>query len=163
MKFHMVDRITALAPGERINTVKSLAYAEEYLADHFPTFPVMPGVLMLECLVQSAGWLVRVSEDFAHSLINLALVKNVTFKSFLAPGQLLQVEVECRQLESRRSEFSGWGRCGANEIVKARFELRHENLAERDPGFAALDHENISHARRHYALLSCPAAAERKT
>ena len=41
--------------------------AEEYLADHFPNFPVMPGVLMLEAMTQAGAWLMRLSEDFAHS------------------------------------------------------------------------------------------------
>jgi 3-hydroxyacyl-[acyl-carrier-protein] dehydratase len=69
MKFTLVDRITELVPGRRICTIKSLTLSEEYLGDHFRTFPVMPGVLMLECMTQSAGWLVRATEDFAHSLV----------------------------------------------------------------------------------------------
>ncbi len=58
MKFLLVDRIESIQPGQRIVTTKALTLAEEYLADHFPAFPVMPGVLMLEALVQSAAWLV---------------------------------------------------------------------------------------------------------
>ena len=45
--------------------VKNLSLAEEYLSDHFPGFPVMPGVLMLEALTQAGAWLVRELEDFA--------------------------------------------------------------------------------------------------
>ena len=46
MRFTLLDRITQLEPGVRIEAVKNLSLAEEYLADHFPLFPVMPGVLM---------------------------------------------------------------------------------------------------------------------
>ncbi|MAF57059.1 MAG: hypothetical protein CMK03_03890 [Ponticaulis sp.] len=67
MKFHLVDRIESLEPGRRIVTIKALSLAEEYLADHFPAFPVLPGVMMIEALVQSAAWLVRVEQDFARS------------------------------------------------------------------------------------------------
>ncbi len=45
VKFELIDRIVELTPRERIVTVKAVSLAEEYLADHFPTFPVLPGVL----------------------------------------------------------------------------------------------------------------------
>ena len=63
MRFSLIDRIVELEPGERVTATKSLTMAEEYLADHFPHFPVMPGVLMLEAMTQAGAWLVRVSED----------------------------------------------------------------------------------------------------
>ena len=66
MRFLLIDRITELEPQKSITAVKNLSLAEEYLADHFPGFPVMPGVLMLETLVQAGGWLIRHSEDFAQ-------------------------------------------------------------------------------------------------
>ena len=69
MKFHLVDRIESLVPGKRIVTTKALSLAEEYLADHFPAFPVLPGVMMIEAMVQSAAWLVRVAQDFSRSEI----------------------------------------------------------------------------------------------
>ena len=53
MRFHLVDRILEIEPGRKIRMVKNLTLAEEYLADHFPGFPVMPGVLMLQTLVES--------------------------------------------------------------------------------------------------------------
>ena len=67
MKFGFVDSIVELSRGERIVAVKAVSLAEEYLADHFPTFPVPPGVLMLEALVESAAWLVRDAQDFTSS------------------------------------------------------------------------------------------------
>ena len=48
MRFHLVDRILEVQPGQSLRAVKNLTLGEEYLADHFPTFPVMPGVLMLQ-------------------------------------------------------------------------------------------------------------------
>jgi 3-hydroxyacyl-[acyl-carrier-protein] dehydratase len=71
MRFTFVDRVLDLEPGVKITTVKALSLAEEYLADHFPRFPVMPGVLMLEAMTHAGAWLVRVSEDFAHSMVLL--------------------------------------------------------------------------------------------
>ena len=62
MRFTLIDRIVELEPGVQITAVKNLTMAEEYLADHFPHFPVMPGVLMLEAMTQAAAWLARARE-----------------------------------------------------------------------------------------------------
>src|SRR5947209_17938076 len=94
MRFHLVDRILEVEPGRRLRAVKNLTLGEEYLADHFPGFPVMPGVLMLESLVQAAAWLLRVSEDFRHSVIALREVKGVKYGSFMEPGGQLKLSVE---------------------------------------------------------------------
>ena len=90
MKFCLVDRIESIEPGKRIVTIKALSLAEEYLADHFPIFPVMPGVLMVEAMVQSAAWLVRVEQDFSKSLILLSSARNVRYGNFVAPGMVLR-------------------------------------------------------------------------
>jgi 3-hydroxyacyl-[acyl-carrier-protein] dehydratase len=47
MRFTLIDRVLAVDPGKSITAIKALSLAEEYLGDHFPRFPVMPGVLML--------------------------------------------------------------------------------------------------------------------
>src|SRR5207302_4497488 len=94
MRFNLVDRILEVEPGRRIRVVKNLTLGEEYLADHFPTFPVMPGVLMLQTLVESAAWLLRITEDFRHSVIVLREAKNVKYGHFMEPGQSLVVTAE---------------------------------------------------------------------
>ena len=58
MRFILIDKIVSLEAGRSLKAVKSVSLAEEYLADHFPAFPVLPGVLMLQGLVESASWLV---------------------------------------------------------------------------------------------------------
>ena len=153
MKFILIDRITELVPGERIRAVKALSLAEEYLADHFPRFPVMPGVLMIEALVQASAWLVRETESYAHSLLLLAEAKNVTYKSFVSPGQVLEVTVEAKAIEADTSRFVGTGRCGETEMAKAHWSLRHLNLADEDAGLEALDRKLIASARQQMALL----------
>ncbi len=160
MKFVLVDRIQELDPGKRIVTTKALTLAEEYLADHFPTFPVMPGVLMLEAMIQSAAWLVRASEDFAHSMILLKEAKNVTYKSFVAPGGLLELEVHATRIEGEVSEFNGVGRCDGQEAVKARLTLRHFNLADEEPSLAAMDEKLIAQARSKLAMLSSSSVTQ---
>lgn len=153
MRFILIDRIAELVPGQRVCAVKALSRAEEYLADHFPTFPVMPGVLMIEALVQAAAWLVRATEDFAHSMILLAEARNVTYKSFVAPGQVFEMTVEAKQIGTETSRFVGVGRCGQTEMVKAHLTLRHFNLADDEPTLKAVDQRLIASARQQMELL----------
>jgi 3-hydroxyacyl-[acyl-carrier-protein] dehydratase len=153
MKFVLIDKIVSLETGERVSAVKSVSLAEEYLADHFPTFPVLPGVLLLEGLIESAGWLVRATEDFAHSMILLEEARNVKYKSFLAPGSQVTYTVEARTIEERVSRFSGHGTVDGQSIVEARFGLRHFNLAERNAAWAAVDAQVIEEMKHRYRLL----------
>src|SRR5579859_4238464 len=94
MRFNLVDGIVEVQPGERIKAIKNLTLGEEYLADHFPTFPVMPGVLMLQTLVEGAAWLLRATEDFRHSVIVLRDARNVKYGNFMQPGNSMTITVE---------------------------------------------------------------------
>src|SRR5436853_6059978 len=94
MRFHLVDRVLELEPGKKIRMVKNLTLAEEYLADHFPTFPVMPGVLMLQTLVEGSAWLMRATDDFKHSVIVLRDARNVKYGKFMYPGYQMIVTAE---------------------------------------------------------------------
>jgi 3-hydroxyacyl-[acyl-carrier-protein] dehydratase len=163
MKFILVDRIIALEPPKRIVAAKSLSLAEEYLADHFPTFPVLPGVLMLEAMVQSAAWLVRVTQGFSHSIIVLEEAKNISYKSFVPPGRTLVVTAEAVEIGDGSSEFKAFGRCEDEDIVKARLKLRHYNLAETDAGLADIDRRLVSDLRRKFEMLGGPSALRSAT
>ncbi len=153
MRFGLIDRVVELEPRERIVAVKAVSLSEEYLAEHFPTFPVLPGVFMLECMVEAATWLVRVAEDFAHSVVLLESAKGVTYKSFVAPGHLLRVEVKCLDLAPQGSRFSGVGRCDDIEVVKGRFTLTHFDLAERCSDMASVDQRIRQEVRQRWSLV----------
>ncbi len=153
MRFILIDKVIELEPGRRIKAIKNVSLAEEYLADHFPTFPVLPGVLLLEGLIESASWLVRDAEDFAHSMVLLETARNVKYKSFLAPGGQIEYTVEAKTLEENISSFSGFGRCGDEKIVEARFGLRHFNLADEDAKMAATDARIIEEIKKRWELL----------
>src|ERR1700729_2497879 len=94
MRFNLLDRIVEVRAGQSLRAVKNLTLGEEYLADHFPTFPVMPGVLMLQTLVETGAWLLRITEDFRHSVIVLREARNVKYGSFMEPGKTLTVTAE---------------------------------------------------------------------
>ncbi|MFH1746936.1 MAG: beta-hydroxyacyl-ACP dehydratase [Planctomycetota bacterium] len=147
MKFVLIDRISELEPGQRIVAHKALSLAEEYLADHFPAFPVLPGVLMVEAMVQASAWVVRTALDFAPGLVVLKEARNVTYKSFLVPGQVMTVESICKELTDEQSVFAARGLVDEREIVKGRLTLRHLNLADTDASLAAIDANSRAHMR----------------
>lgn len=94
MHFDLVDRVVDLAP-ERIVTVKNITLAEEYLQDHFATFPVLPGVMMLECLVQAGRRLIeaRFPASASDRPLVLGRVRALKYGRFVRPGATLRVEV----------------------------------------------------------------------
>jgi 3-hydroxyacyl-[acyl-carrier-protein] dehydratase len=161
MKFVLIDRIVELESGKRIVAQKAVSLAEEYLADHFPKFPVLPGVLMLEAMVQTAAWLVREALDFGPSLVVLKEARNVTYKSFVAPGQVLTIEAVCQELGGGQSIFAGRGEFGGREIVKGRLTLRHLHLAALDDRHAETDARLRAQQRALFKLLwkGSPAVA----
>lgn len=157
MRFTLIDRVVDLEPGARIVAVKNLSLAEEYLADHFPGFPVMPGVLMLEAMTQAAAWLVRVTEDFAHSTVVLKEARNVKYGNFVEPGQTLTITAEMLGQDDREVKIKAQGAVDGRQAVSARLVLERYNLADADPERAIADQVVIQKMRELLALLYRPA------
>jgi 3-hydroxyacyl-[acyl-carrier-protein] dehydratase len=161
MKFHLVDRIDQVEPGKRIVTSKALSLAEEYLADHFPAFPVLPGVLMIEAMVQAAAWLVRMQQDFAKSVIVLTAARNVKYTYFVKPGNILRCEVEAIEIGPEVSKFKGAGYVGDRQSVAGRLELRSFNLADEKRAPASADAAILADLRKRFVLVGGPDALAR--
>ena len=159
MRFTLIDHIVELEEGTEITAVKTLSMAEEYLADHFPRFPVMPGVLMLEALTQSAAWLIRVSEDFAHSIIVLKEARNLKYGQFVEPGQTMTVTVKITKQDERETRVRARATVDGRTTVSARLVLERYNLAERVPDHAGTDEALKKEFREMYALLHQPQAS----
>jgi 3-hydroxyacyl-[acyl-carrier-protein] dehydratase len=157
MRFSLIDRIDELEPGTRIVAVKTLSMAEEYLADHFPGFPVMPGVLMLEAMTQAGAWLVRASEEFAHSMVVLREARNVKYGQFVQPGQTLQVSAEIVSQTDRETTLKARGTVEGQTTVSARLVLERYNLADEDPGQASTDAHLKTELRHLFDLLRKPS------
>jgi 3-hydroxyacyl-[acyl-carrier-protein] dehydratase len=153
MRFTLIDRIIEFEPGHRLTAVKALTLAEEYLADHFPHFPVMPGVLMLEAMTQAGAWLIRASEDFAHSIVVLREAQNVKYVQFLEPGQVLTVTAEILKQYSDHTRLQAHGTVEGKPVVNARLVLARYNLATTKPHYASTDRAIRQELRKTFAVL----------
>lgn len=95
--FLLIDRITELVPGERVLALKNVSYNEPFFVGHFPKYPVMPGVLIIEAMAQAAGVLsFKTTGDKPKDgfLYLFAGIDNARFKAQVLPGDQLMIEVK---------------------------------------------------------------------
>ena len=105
-KEEIIDMILEQTP-DRVRAVKQVTLAEEYLQDHFPTFQVLPGVFMLEALVQAGRALL---EQRGHPRMVLGSAKAMRYGSFVRPGEALEVDVQLeKELPDGSFLFKGVG------------------------------------------------------
>ena len=133
MQFILIDKILELNKGSDITAIKTLSIAEEYLKDHFPRFPVMPGVLMLEGLFQSSAWLVRESEDFAHSMIIMKEARNTKYAGFVSPGQTLTIRATILKQDETTTTLKARGSMTEGMLQKDEVAARDETEITRPP------------------------------
>lgn len=122
MRFELIDRVLD-SDAERLTAVKTVTNAEEYLADHFPSFPVLPGVMMLESLVQAARRLAGSGSEPPAGPLVVSEVRNLRYGNMVRPGEALRVEVTLRKREGERWEFQGTGTVNDEVAVQGRFAL----------------------------------------
>lgn len=153
MRFSQVDRITELTPGESISAVRGLTLVEEYLKDHFPRFPVMPGVLMVEALFQTSMWLVRVTNDFQHSVVALRKTNNMKFSGFVQPGDQLKLSAQLKSTDGSLTKLKVRGNVNDTVAVSGIMVVDSYNLAERGDGARATDDFMRQKFRRRFQIL----------
>jgi 3-hydroxyacyl-[acyl-carrier-protein] dehydratase len=123
--FLLVDRIIEIEPGKRIAGIKNVTYNEPFFPGHFPTRPIMPGVLIVEAMAQTAGVLVcnSLSEEERNKPVYFLGMDNVKFRKPVIPGDQLRLE-----LEITKHRQSIWGFKG-KALVDGKLVAEAELLA----------------------------------
>lgn len=93
--FLLIDRVISLTPKQRIVALKNVSANEPHFAGHFPGFPIMPGVLIIEAIAQAGGTLVLTDiPDREDKLVVFTSIERARFRKPVVPGDQLRIEVE---------------------------------------------------------------------
>jgi 3-hydroxyacyl-[acyl-carrier-protein] dehydratase len=153
MRLRQIDQIVELKSGVEITVQRRLSGRDAFFRDHFPEFPVLPGVLVLEAMFQSCEWLVRESDAFARSMVCLDEVRSLKFSGFVRPGQTLTVTTHCRTLDEQRAALVSRASVGCDTVASGRLVVERFDLADRFPERSDTDAYLRRKKREQYQLL----------
>ncbi len=106
--FLLVDRIVDLVPMERVVGIKNVTMNEPFFQGHFPGNPIMPGVLILEAMAQTGGFLLLNTEnDPSGKLVYFTGINKVKFRKPVVPGDQLRFEIEFLKLKRNICKMKG--------------------------------------------------------
>lgn len=116
--FLLVDRIVDLNPGKRAVGIKNVTMGDGFFQGHFPAYPVMPGVLIVEAIAQVGAIALLSTDEFRGKLAFFAGIDNVRFKRQVRPGDTLRLAVELGQV--RRNVGTGSGTASVDGEIACR-------------------------------------------
>lgn len=121
--FLMVDRVTDIVPGESAVGIKNVTVNEPYFQGHFPTRPIMPGVLIVESMAQTAGVLVvqTLGGDAEGKLVYFMSIESARFRKPVTPGDSLRVHVEVQHHRGAVWKFRGEAKVGDEVMAESIF------------------------------------------
>ena len=120
--FLMIDRVLELEPHKRVLALKNVTIDEPFFNGHFPSAPIMPGVLIMEALAQAAGILCLKSlETLECRKVYLMSMDRVKFRRPVVPGDQLRLEVQSVSIHSRGWRFKGEAFVGERLAAEGEF------------------------------------------
>ena len=124
--FLLVDRVVEFEANKRVLAYKNVSNNEPFFNGHFPGYPVMPGVLVIEALAQAGGLLTQLSkqegadgEPEGDKLYYLVKVDNARFSRMVVPGDKLELEVQLKRVIRNMAMFSGIARVDGEQVACA--------------------------------------------
>tara|TARA_Y100001970_G_scaffold289434_1_gene419877 strand:- start:1731 stop:2195 length:465 start_codon:yes stop_codon:yes gene_type:complete len=127
LPFLLIDRVEKLIPDVSAVGIKSVTVTEPHFAGHFPNYPVMPGVLIIEAMAQTAGCLVSYTEGYGSKkssegkLVYFASVDSAKFRKPVKPGEILSLYIEKIRGRGTLWKFSGIAKVNDNVVSECIF------------------------------------------
>lgn len=117
--FLLVDRVDELEPGVRAVGIKNVTQNEPFFEGHFPEYPVMPGVLIVEAMAQVGAVGVMAVEEYQQKLALFAGIDGVRFRRQVVPGDVLRMEVEISRLKGQIGRGKGRATVNGERVCEA--------------------------------------------
>jgi 3-hydroxyacyl-[acyl-carrier-protein] dehydratase len=117
--FLLVDRILEVEAGKRAVGIKNVTVNEEFFAGHFPSRPIMPGVLIIEAMAQVGGVMILSMEEHRHKMAYLATIENAKFRRPVVPGDQLISEVVLLRARAGMGKVQCTARVGDQVVAEA--------------------------------------------
>ena len=152
MRFLLVDRLLQIETGKSLVAAKCVALSEDYFADHFPGFPVMPGSLILEGFEQASHLLMGISSDFARSA-TLRRVSRGSFRHLVRPGDRLLLRISLARFTETDAQVQADATSEGEKVADARLEFNLKDAGD-DPETA----RRCRRLREFYHLLTVDPA-----
>jgi 3-hydroxyacyl-[acyl-carrier-protein] dehydratase len=127
--FLLVDRVLECLPGQSIHTLKNVTFNEPYFRGHFPHRPVMPGVLIIEALAQSAGILAFATIGIVpneKTQFYFVAIDGARFRKPVVPGDQLELKVTIQRAFKGIWKFDGVAEVDGREVASAQVMMAPE-------------------------------------
>ena len=127
LPFLLIDRVENLVPDTSAVGIKSVTVTEPHFAGHFPNYPVMPGVLIIEAMAQTAGCLVSYTEGYGSKkssegkLVYFASIDSAKFRKPVRPGEILSLYIEKIRGRGTLWKFSGTAKVNGSVVSECTF------------------------------------------
>lgn len=117
--FLLIDRILSCTPGEKVVAIKNVTYNEEFFRGHYPDYPVMPGVLIVEALAQAGGYGILCMPENKEKTPFFGGLNHVKFRKQVVPGDTLRLEVTIEKLKRSFGKGKGMAYVGDDLVCEA--------------------------------------------
>jgi 3-hydroxyacyl-[acyl-carrier-protein] dehydratase len=128
--FLLVDRVVEVEKSKSVVGVKNVSANEYFFEGHFPGNPIMPGVLIIEALAQTAGILTNVSAEKKFKGVYFMSIEKAKFRKPVVPGDQLRLEVELVKQRSTVLKFTGLAKVDDKVVAEAEFTAMMTDMEE---------------------------------
>jgi 3-hydroxyacyl-[acyl-carrier-protein] dehydratase len=128
--FLLVDRVIELEKSKSVVGIKNVSVNENFFEGHFPGNPIMPGVLIIEALAQTAGILTNVSAEKKFKGVYFMSIEKAKFRKPVVPGDQLRLEVELVKQRNTVLKFSGLAKVDDKVVAEAEFTAMMTDMEE---------------------------------